>query len=179
MNPRRVTQYGSERLRDERGMALLIAVVLLLLMSALGITALQHAQTEASASGRSRRKDATLYAGEAGLSLVQERLLSNWGGATMASFTIDEDALVTDGFGNAIAVRTGRPENSAAESVCGGGSGTGRAEASDGFMLNIGNQGAQSFSACRADVVATDTDEGMVHLQAQYRLHEGAGGGSY
>jgi Tfp pilus assembly protein PilX len=177
MNPRRVTRSGSERLRDERGMALLIAVVLLLLMSALGITALQHAQTEASASGRSRRKDATLYAGEAGLSMVQQRLLSNWGGATMSPFTIDEDSLVTDGFGNPIAVRTGRPENAAAESI--GGAGTGRAEAADGFMLNLGNQGAQSFSAIRADVVATDTGDGMVHLQAQYRLHEGAGGGSY
>jgi Tfp pilus assembly protein PilX len=179
MNTLRVTRSGSKALRDERGMALLIAVVLLLLMSALGITALQHAQTEASASGRSRRKDSTLYAGEAGLSMVQQRLLSNWGGATMAAFTIDESALVTDGFNNPIAVRTGRPENSAAESVCGGGAGTGRAEASDGYMMNIGNQGAQSFSACRADVVATDTDDGMVHLQAQYRIHEGAGGGSY
>jgi hypothetical protein len=178
MNSQRVTRSGAERLRDERGMALLIAVVLLLLMSALGITALQHAQTEASASGRSRRKDATLYAGEAGLSMVQQRLLSNWGGATMAPFTIDEASMVTDGFGYPIAVRTGRPEDGdTAQPI--GGSGTGRAEAADGFMLNLGNQGAQSFSAIRADVVATDSGDGMVHLQAQYRLHEGAGGGSY
>jgi len=177
MNSPRFTRSACAPLRDERGMALLVAIVLLLLMSALGITALQHAQTEASASGRSRRKDATLYAGEAGLSMVQQRLLSNWGGGSMASFTIDEAALVSDGFGNPIAVRTGRPENAAAEAI--GGSGTGRAEAPDGFMLNLGNQGAQSFSAIRADVVATDSGDGMVHLQAQYRLHEGAGGGSY
>ena len=171
MNAGRVT------LRDERGAALLIAIVLLLLMSALGISALQHAQDEASASGRARRKDATLYAAEAGLSLVQSRLLANWGAATPTSFTIDEASLVTDGYGNAIAVRSGRPDNAVAESVDIGGSGN--SEPPDGFMVNLGNQGAQSFRPVRADIVATDTNDGMVHLQAQYRIHEGSGGGSY
>ena len=111
-------------------------------MSALGITALQHAQDEASASGRSRRKDATLYAGEAGLAMVQSNLLTNYNGATMPSFTIDEPALVNDGFGNPIAVRSGRPENAARR-------GDRRhrrpdvAEAPDGFLINLGNQSAQ------------------------------------
>ena len=45
-------------------------------------------------------------------------------------------------------------------------------------MVNLGNQGAQSFRPVRADIVATDTNDGMVHLQAQYRIHEGSGGGS-
>jgi len=177
MNALRVTRSGSDVLRDERGAALLIAIVLLLLMSALGITALQHAQDEASASGRSRRKDATLYAAESGLAMVQSRLLSSYGGATMAAFTVDEPTLVNDNFGNPIAVRSGRPENAVPEPI--GAAGNGRAEAPDGYMMNIGSQGAQSFSAVRADIVATDVADGMVHLQAQYRLHEGAGGGSY
>jgi len=177
MNERGVTPTRSEPLRDERGMALLIAVVLLLLMSALGISALQHAQDEASSSGRARRKDATLYAGEAGLSLVQSRLLANWGIATPTAFTIDEPSLVTDGYGNPIAVRSGQPNNAVAESVNIGGSGS--TAPPDGFMVNLGNQGAQSFRPVRADIVATDASAGMVHLQAQYRIHEGSGGGSY
>jgi Tfp pilus assembly protein PilX len=183
MNTGRVTRSGSrssgaERvLRDERGAALLIAIVLLLLMSALGITALQHAQDEASASGRSRRKDATLYAGEAGLAMVQSNLLSNYNGATMPSFTINEPAIVNDAYGNPIAVRSGRPENAVPEAI--GGTGVGIAEAPDGFLINLGNQSAQAFSAVRADIVATDAGNGTVHLQAQYRLHEGGGGGSY
>ena len=178
MDSLRVTRSSSARgLRDERGAALLIAVVLLLLMSALGIAALQHAQDEASSSGRSRRKDATLYAGEAGLAMVQSSLLSNYNGATMPAFTIDEPALVNDAYGNPIAVRSGRPENAAAEPI--GGTGQGTSEAPDGFLINIGNQSAQSFSAVRADIVATDAGNGTVHLQAQYRLHEGGGGGSY
>jgi Tfp pilus assembly protein PilX len=177
MNLLRVTRSDSKFVHDERGAALLIAVLLLLLMSALGLTALQHAQNEASASGQSRRKDATLYAGEAGLALVQSRLLSTWGVSSAPTFTIDEPALVNDGFGNPIAVRSGRPENAAAEAIGGGGSGLGQAP--EGYLLNIGNQGAQSFSAVRADIVATDASNGMVHLQAQYRVHTGAGGGGY
>lgn len=177
MNASRVTRSAPNALRDERGAALLIAVVLLLLMSALGITALQHAQDEASASGRSRRKDATLYAGEAGLAVVQSNLLNNYNGATMPAFTINDPGLVNDGYGNPIAVRSGRPENAVPEPI--GGTGVGTAEAPDGFMINLGNQSAQSFSAVRADIVATDTGNGTVHLQAQYRLHEGGGGGSY
>ncbi len=177
MNTLRVTRTASETLRDERGAALLVAVVLLLLMSALGITALQHAQDEASASGSSRRKDATLYAGEAGLALVQANLLANYNGGTTPAFTIDDPGLVNDGFGNPIAVRSGRPENAVAEAI-GGGSGA-TAEAPDGFMLNLGSGNAQSFAAVRADIVATNAGNGTVHLQAQYRLHEGGGGGQY
>ncbi len=177
MEASRVTGSILARARDESGMALLVAVVLLLLMSALGLTALQHAQNESAASGRARRKDATLYAAEAGLALVQERLLSNWGTTTLAPFTIDEASLVRDGFDNPIAVRSGRPEN-ATPQVIAPASGGGAAPP-DGYMLNLGSQGAQKFVPIRADIVATDQANGMVHLQAQYRVHEGSGGGSY
>lgn len=177
MNNPRVTRSMFAGARDESGMALLIAVVLLLLMSALGLTALQHAQDEASSSGRARRKDATLYAAEAGLSIVQSRLLDNWGVAQPAPFAVDEPTLVQDAFGNPIAVRSGRPEYAAPQPIATTGGGS--AAPPDGFMVNLGNQGAQSFTPVRADIVATDSGNGMVHLQAQYRVHEGSGGGSY
>jgi Tfp pilus assembly protein PilX len=177
MSSSRVTRSIFAGARDESGMALLIAVVLLLMMSALGLTALQHAQDEAAASGRSRRKDATLYAAEAGLALVQQRLLSNWGTAQPAPFSIDEASLVRDAFDNPIAVRSGRPENAVPATITAAGGGS--AAPPDGFMVNLGNQGAQAFTPIRADIVATDQANGMVHLQAQYRVHEGSGGGSY
>jgi Tfp pilus assembly protein PilX len=177
MNSRRVIRSFLAGARDESGMALLISVVLLLLMSALGLSALQHAQDEAVSSGRARRKDATLYAAEAGLALVQERLLSNWGAAQVAPFSINESSLVRDAYDNPIAVRSGRPENST-PAVIAPASGASAAPP-DGFMVNLGNQGAQAFTPIRADIVATDQANGMVHLQAQYRVHEGSGGGSY
>ncbi len=176
MNARRVTHSIRGRMRDERGAALLIAVVLLLLMSALGITALQHAQDEASASGRSRRKDATLYAAEAGLAQVQATLLAGYSApGGVSSFTIDDPALVADSFGNPIRVRSGRPETAAAASI--GTSGAATGETPDGFQIGAG--AGHAFSAVRADIVATDAGNGTVHLQAQYRLYEGSGGGHY
>src|SRR5215468_7643072 len=92
--------------RDERGMALLIAVVLLLLMSALGIAALQHSGDESQGGGRARRKDSTLYAAEAGQALAQSRLFDSWDAMASSEFSIDEPALVNDSFGNPIAVRS-------------------------------------------------------------------------
>ncbi len=169
MNAHRVTAANHGRLRDERGAALLISVVLLLLMSALGITALQHAQDEASASGRSRRKDATLYAAEAGLAQAQSIMLAGTSApGGIAPFTINAPALVSDGHGNPIAVRSGRPTNPVPESIDGNGSGLG--ETPDGYQLGAG---APVFHAVRADIVATDSGNGTVHLQAQYRLYGG------
>ncbi len=168
--------------RDESGMALLIAVVVLLLMSALGLSALQHAGSEAVGSGTSRRKDATLYAAESGLSMLQVRLLNNyWGSASMSPVTLDEATLVEDAVGNPIHVVSGSPTNGTIPSPAAtiGASASGKTEHSSGFTLNIGSQAAQTFRPVRADVTALDVANGMVHLQAQYRVHEGSGGGSY
>jgi len=177
MKAPRVTPPASSVLRDERGAALLIAVVLLLLMSALGITALQHAQDEAAASGRSRRKDATLYAAEAGLAQAQSRLLAGYATpeGVASFFTINEPALVSDGFGNPIAVRSGRPDNPVPQSINASDAPSG--EPPDGYQ--IGASAGYDFRAVRADIVATDADNGTVHLQAQYRLYGGSGGGMY
>jgi len=184
-----MTHYSTDialvrALRDERGMALLIAVIVLLLMSALGLAALQHAGDEASGSGSSRRKDATLYAAESGLTMLQVKLLNSyWGSAAMAPVTLDEDTLVEDGHGNPIAVHSGAPANGTipvAQLVPDpAAAAAAKAEHPNGYMLNIGNQGAQSFKPVRADVTALDVAQGMVHLQSQFRVHEGSGGGSY
>jgi Tfp pilus assembly protein PilX len=163
-------------------MALLISVIVLLLMSALGLAALQHASDEASGSGTSRRKDATLYAAESGLTMLQVRLLNNyWASATMNPVTLSEETLVEDGHGNPIRVHSGAPVNGTIPDPAGavGASSTGSSEHANGYMLNTGNQGAQSFKPVRADVTALDVAQGMVHLQSQFRVHEGSGGGSY
>ena len=62
-------------LRDEQGIALLIAIVLLLLISGVGVTALQHAQSENVAGSSSRRKLGTLYAADSLLQLVTLQLV--------------------------------------------------------------------------------------------------------
>lgn len=168
--------------RDERGIALLIAVIVLLLMSALGLAALQHAGDEASGSGTSRRKDATLYAAESGLTMLRMKLLTKyWNSATMDPVTLDDTELpIEDGHGNGIQVRSGAPMAGTlpnpAQSV--GPSTDGVPEHANGFEIRIGSQPSQFFRPVRADVTALDIANGMVHLQAQYRVQE-PGGSSY
>ena len=168
--------------RDERGMALLIAVIVLLLMSALGLAALQHSGDEASGSGSSRRKDATLYAAESGLTLMQVKLLNSyWSSPNMTPISVDEPNMVEDPHGYGIAVRSGAPQNGTLPAVAQliGSTQSANSENANGYMLNIGNQGSQLFKPVRADITALDVGNGMVHLQSQFRIHEGSGGGAY
>ena len=161
--------------RDERGMALLIAVVLLLLMSALGVAALQHSGDESAGGGRSRRKDSTLYAAEAGQQMVQSRLFAEWNGMSSEGFTIDEPSLVSDAFGNPIAVRSGAPGPAGLPATPAklddkANNMKTNAPQRDGFTLNIGGLNRRTFRAVRSDVVAQDLGNGLVHLQAQYSV---------
>ena len=170
-----IRQRVTESARDERGMALLIAVIVLLLMSALGLSALQHAGDEASGSGRSRRKDATLYAAESGLKLAQVKLAKS---DPSNAVSVDDMALITDGNGNPIAVRSGAPQNGtlppAAVGIACDPNNPG--EHPEGNLLNIGNPGSPVFCPVRADMTALDVGNGMVHLQAQFKVYEGSGG---
>ncbi len=62
------------KLKDEKGIALLISVILMLLISAIGIAALQHAREESSGSGRSRHHTKNLHAADGMLQLVVQQL---------------------------------------------------------------------------------------------------------
>jgi Tfp pilus assembly protein PilX len=166
----------------EEGMALLIAVIVLLLMSALGLAALQHAGDEASGSGRARRKDSTLYAADSGIKIIQMKLLTTYvASPSMSAVNLDEPTLVKDALGNPIAIKSGAPENgtlpTAAQSIAADPNVP--SENQDGYMLNQGSPASQQFRPVRADVTALDVANGMVHLQAQFSVLEGTGGGSY
>ncbi len=65
-----------KKLKDEKGIALLISVILMLLISAIGIAALQHAREESSGSGRSRHHTKNLHAADGVLQLVVQQLAS-------------------------------------------------------------------------------------------------------
>jgi hypothetical protein len=166
-------------LRDESGMALLIAVILLLLMSALGLAALQHSGDESADGGRSRRKDSTLYAAEAGQAKAQQLLYESreaLGGG--ADWTVDDAAMVTDAFGNPIAVRMGVPGPSGLPSSpmmisqFAPKTGVKGTKQDNGMQLNKGGYGAASFprKPWRVEITAQDVGNGLVHLQAQYAV---------
>ena len=158
--------------RAEDGMALLIAVVVLLLMSALGLAALQHAGDEASGSGQARRKDATLYAADSGIKMIQVSLLNNVSTSSTTPVTLDQPTLITDGFGNPIPIRSGAPQNGTMPPapVAVAPDPNQPSQPPQGFMLNQNSPNSEVFRPVRADVTALDVANGMVHLQAQFSV---------
>ena len=159
-----------QTLRDEHGMALLVAVVLLLMVSAIGLAALQSAQDEASGSGRARRKTMTLYAADSALTMVEDRL-----NVAKSQYpdtgVINNTTFMQDQWGGATAVRTGNSENPLAQPIVRVGASS---QAAAGYQLNVNASGTFSYGIYRTGVVATDQTGGAVELQAQYSVNEGA-----
>ena len=155
-------------------MALLIAVVLLLMITALGLTALEHAQSEASTSGRARRKDANLYAAEAGMNLILDRLAVQTATGTIDSSGFDLPSFVQDGFGYDVHVRTGSPGNAAMENL----NLFTPDEMVDGSGRVWALDGPVRFEYYRPNVIAEDISGGFVHLQAQFVVLPPNGGGA-
>jgi len=168
-------------LRDESGMALLISVIVLLLMSALALAALQHAGDEAVGSGSSRRKDATLYAAESGQSFVEKKLV-DWfisGGLTDPNISLyNATDMALDNYGNPIEISVGPPES--------GGMPTAQkaVAATAGVAPKVlpGNdkkiQGRNSNNGSKpwpSDITTKDVGNGLTHLQVQFRVQEPGG----
>ncbi len=154
-------------LRDEKGVALLISVILMLLISAIGIAALQHAREESSGSGRSRHHTKNLHAADGVLQLVVQQLAAE--NPANRQLPVDFANFIQDPLsGFWTAVKTGTDETAPAQPVrhCGNSSRSG--DAIGQFPRNI---------YC-VDVLASDGG-GRVGLQAQYAVLDPSGGGSY
>lgn len=155
-------------LGDERGIALLMTVILLLLISAIGVTALQHAQDEGVSGSSSRRKITTLYAADALLKLVTNQLAGSQSLFPDVS-PIEQLGFVETHSGVFVDARTGSAESGAAQPI----QRVGRT-VRDGGQINTGSANTFSFGIYRASVVATDPGGGSAQLQAQYVINEGA-----
>ena len=163
-----IREHVRLRGRGEAGIALLITVILLLLLSAIGLAALQSAHGEASAGGRSARKLRTFFAADGALSLVSGQL--DQGNAQYPDTTaLDETQFVQGRAGLYTRVRTGTSDNAVPQEI----RLVGRTRR-EGDQLNVNAGNTFSFGIYRADVVATDPVGGRAELQAQYRVSEGA-----
>ena len=162
--------------RGEQGIALLITVMLLLMVSAIGITALNRAGSEESLQKNSTRKAHTLAAAEAGVNMITNRLFLMQ--ATNSAVVLpglalsdplaplDQPQLIQDEYGFWTPVRTGTVDSAVAQPL----------ERKDsmtppGYTLNVGEQ-PWVWRIYRATVVATDPGGGNVQIQTQYRVKE-------
>lgn len=157
-------------LRDESGIALLIAVILMLMVSAVALSALDRARQENLGSTAGRRKVATLIAADAGLRLVEDQLL-NGGSATPNTAPLQNLSFITASNGLATTFRTGEINSSTALPIMKVG-GTVR----EGGQLNVGGSGTFSYGVYRSGVVAADPGGASVQLNAQWSVLEGGAG---
>lgn len=63
--------------RDEAGMALLVAILLLLLVSAIGVAAIDRSGSESTQAGRGRRNAITFYAADAGIQYGRSQVMES------------------------------------------------------------------------------------------------------
>lgn len=109
---------------DQDGIALMVAVMMLLMISAIGVAAIDHSGSESVTSGRSRVTTESFYAADAGIQVTINRL----GGGTPIEAPFDLQ-LTPD-----INVRSGPKTAGTAEPV----SYMGAGEPPEGYSLEVG-----------------------------------------
>lgn len=173
--------------RSEQGIALLITVMLLLMVSAIGLTALDRAGDEEFLQKNSTRKAHTLAAAEAGVAMITNRLFQQQSvnqaildqmspgvgqppgagqGLSDPLAPLDEQTLIQDEYGFWTQVRTGTVDSAVPQPIERKDSMT-----PEGYTLNAGEQ-PWVWRIYRATVVATDPGGGNVQIQTQYRVKE-------
>ncbi len=162
-----MTRFQFTKAREEQGVALLIAVILMLLISAIGIAALQHAQQEAMGSGRSRHHTRNLHAADGVLQLVVQQLAAD--NPINRQVPIDFANFIQDPVSGVwTSGMTGTIDSPTAEPIRHCGNSTRSGDALGQFPRNI---------YC-VNVLAT-VGGGRVGLQAQYAVLDPSGGGNY
>ncbi len=151
---------------SESGIALLLAILMLLMVSAIGISALNRAEDESFVSGASRRQVTNVAAAEAALKLVGAQLQTAQAGSAPPSTPISVSAFTTEISGMPIALRSGVIGDPTAHQI----TPIGTASVSGGD-LRVG-YGAAPRLIYRINVVASDPTGGSVQLQAQYAVRQ-------
>jgi hypothetical protein len=169
------------RPRDESGIALLVAVLFLLMVSAIGIAVLNRAGDERIGAVSSRRLVANVSAAEAGLRDMQMQLKALAKvGITPVGLSVD---YIHGAFNDRSVVK--EPLSPVGTSVRTGAIGTTGPQpiislgqtACDGEKAQ-GKQITQCY-AYRVDVTATDPGGGNTQVQAQYLVTVSSGGIGY
>jgi hypothetical protein len=150
-------------------MALLVTTLLLLVISIMGLTALQHASDEKVSAASSRRKLETLYAADAAINVLAERLENANAISTSLTQPMDEPTFMLTEFGFPISVQTGTPDSASPEPIYKVGRASGQ-----GSQLNLGSGYTQSYGIYRASVVATHPSGARAQIQAQFLVPEGS-----
>jgi Tfp pilus assembly protein PilX len=154
------TRY-TDRARGEDGIALILAVLLLLLVSGIGIAAIDHAGEDAAVTGRSRRTSTTFYAADAGVHLTISRLTRFPPDVSAFSLTTPHGTVIRSGPRTATVAQPIQQLGSSAPP--------------DGFAIGVG--GGYSVDTYKTEVTAIGPDNATQEVEGKfYSLSAGSGG---
>jgi hypothetical protein len=146
--------------RDEQGVAMVLAVLLLLLVTGVGIAAINHAGSETAMTGSARRTLSTFFAADAGIHVAINQLARPT--PDLNPFTLNLGQTT---------IRSGTRADAVAQPIVAAGSGP----PPDGYGINQGS-GFRS-RMYRANVTALYPNAGASELDAKFgRLEVGNGG---
>ena len=152
---------SSNTLRDESGMALIIAVLILVVVSAIGLASIDHAGAEAQESGAARRTMITFHAADAGIQFGISRLVQDPPDLTAYDITLS----------NGARFRSGARTASSAQQLPTPESGP----PPDGYALNTG--GGYLTQTFTAPVTAFGVGNSVAELEVRLgKLQAGVGG---
>ena len=139
--------------RGERGSALLVTTLVLMLVALLALTSLKDAEQESTAGGRSRATARTLYAADAGVQLALSRLAQ--GQPNLDAFDVD--------LGNGTNVQSRRRTDAAPLPIAPAGSGG----PSPGYGLGMEGSATAVTEVFEVPVTATYTNNAAVELEVR------------
>jgi len=165
-DPRPSLERSCADRHGEQGIALLLTILLLLLVSAIGVSALNRAGDEQVEARASRRQVANLAAAEAALKSVDDQLRRFPPGSPAAQAPIQNTSFSPTGTGLATTYRTGRREDPGPQPL------PDPRTAHGGGDLRQGNAASTVGMRLiyRTTVTAQDPSGGVVQLRAQYAV---------
>jgi type IV pilus assembly protein PilX len=157
-----MSAQGRSDLRGEQGLALIMAVLLLLLVTGIGISAIHHSGEDSMLTGSFRRRVVTFYAADAGIQFATNQVRQN------PPLTTPFTQTLTDG----TVLRSGPRTAGSAEPL----TSLGYGPPPDGTCINVGASCYRS-DLYRAIVAAFAPSQATAELEAQFSVVQvGLGG---
>jgi hypothetical protein len=151
---REVTKPSRPARAGEAGMALLIAVLILMMVGALGVAAIDHAGGQSSSAGHARRTTTTFYAADAGIHYGRARVLEK--PPVLAPF----EATLDDG---QTTFRSGTRADTTPQEVAPPDAGP----PPEGFSINVGGTGGFFSQNTTLNVTASGPGNATVELESR------------
>ena len=149
---------------NEPGVAMILTILLLLLITGIGIAAVEHAGNESILSGSSRRWTRTFFAADAGIQMALSQIAQSPPDLTQFTFQLENGAMD---------VRSGSRSDIGPQPI----ESVGVGAPPDGYSINVGSGFQSRLYKANATAEVTSAQTATVELEAKFAKLDSGGGG--